>query len=721
MIRLNVREKAGNLQTHIFDADEIAIGRLTQNHLVLPKSNISKRHAKIVMAGGTFEVVDLRSTNGTYVNGNRVTEPTSLGQDDKLYIGEFLITVDREETGEAGRHEPPPPPPAAKAKPTDAVFEAPPEEEPAAPPEEEDETGAQRRETASFGTAEEDVPEQEPAPSLLEQAMREAAESVPGTEEAEIPSAPIALGEEEEDVSFQVPSDDAFDAAAAAALAEEPGELEAPAALDEIAAVIPEPEPMPPEPEPEPIAAEPPPPEPEPEPMPPEPEPEPIAAQPPPPLSAAEPPVASAAEPPCEPEPEPELPTFEAAGVTAPQPTAAAAEPVATARLARPPSQQAVSHDEKVLESLERLFEEAEAATARARDRSRGKRLGAKRLELEVEKVVGAFAESEGLPEGWDQDSIKEDIISSLTGLGPLERALGDETVEEIHVHGAGAVFVRRAGRIERYETIFPGRHAYELVVQHILEQAGLEPGEADAVVRGRLADGSVFLLVAEPIAADVPALSIHRGAPARRSLDDLVGSAALSERNAESLREAMLDRHGVLVVGPSRADRIEVLGALLSSLPADRRVALVDGGLPGTSLQAPSAFRIDCEAIGDHPGDSAELLAELEVHYVVSPSLRMRGTAGLTALLCSALEPIGLLGAFAGDSLDTFTSLADLALALDFPEVGDTVRARLLAAAVSLVVLVQPDANNALGLRVVEIARISADQGGLRLVPINS
>ena len=49
--------------------------------MILPKGNISKRHSRIVLKDGKFIIVDLKSTNGTYVNGKKITAPRAPGKD----------------------------------------------------------------------------------------------------------------------------------------------------------------------------------------------------------------------------------------------------------------------------------------------------------------------------------------------------------------------------------------------------------------------------------------------------------------------------------------------------------------------------------------------------------------------------------------------------------------------------------------------------------------
>ncbi len=83
----------GSIRRETFDADEVTIGRVGGNDLVIPMGNISKRHARIVVKHGRIIVVDLKSTNGTYVNGRKVTSPMVVTEDDKINIGDYAVTL----------------------------------------------------------------------------------------------------------------------------------------------------------------------------------------------------------------------------------------------------------------------------------------------------------------------------------------------------------------------------------------------------------------------------------------------------------------------------------------------------------------------------------------------------------------------------------------------------------------------------------------------------
>ena len=95
MIKLTLTEKNGEPRLLTFDKDEITIGRVSGNDIVLAKGNVSKRHSRFtVKSPGQIEVADLKSTNGTYVNGRKIGSPMLLSASDRVYVGDFLISID---------------------------------------------------------------------------------------------------------------------------------------------------------------------------------------------------------------------------------------------------------------------------------------------------------------------------------------------------------------------------------------------------------------------------------------------------------------------------------------------------------------------------------------------------------------------------------------------------------------------------------------------------
>ncbi|MEP6993712.1 MAG: FHA domain-containing protein [Acidobacteriota bacterium] len=66
---------------------ENILGRDPDAALWIDLNSVSRRHARILVAGGAAVIEDLGSRNGTYVGGQRIASPTKLANGDKIKIG----------------------------------------------------------------------------------------------------------------------------------------------------------------------------------------------------------------------------------------------------------------------------------------------------------------------------------------------------------------------------------------------------------------------------------------------------------------------------------------------------------------------------------------------------------------------------------------------------------------------------------------------------------
>jgi DNA-binding response OmpR family regulator len=74
-------------------ASEIAtIGRAVENDIVITGKRVSREHAHIRRQGWRVILEDMGSTNGTFLNDERVLTPVQLHDEDRIKIGDVLFT-----------------------------------------------------------------------------------------------------------------------------------------------------------------------------------------------------------------------------------------------------------------------------------------------------------------------------------------------------------------------------------------------------------------------------------------------------------------------------------------------------------------------------------------------------------------------------------------------------------------------------------------------------
>lgn len=80
----------------------ILIGRDASCNFIVEDASVSRNHAQIVNYGNYVSVVDLGSSNGTFVNGKRVTSETTLHPGDELKVGNSIVPWDQLVTPSTG-------------------------------------------------------------------------------------------------------------------------------------------------------------------------------------------------------------------------------------------------------------------------------------------------------------------------------------------------------------------------------------------------------------------------------------------------------------------------------------------------------------------------------------------------------------------------------------------------------------------------------------------
>jgi pSer/pThr/pTyr-binding forkhead associated (FHA) protein len=89
-------------KTYDLDQEKLVIGRDPKCEIVFSDIEVSRNHVEIIQAEDSFQIKDLDSTNGTFLNGRKIKKPVDLNNGDLISIGknyvlEFIIEPEEKE------------------------------------------------------------------------------------------------------------------------------------------------------------------------------------------------------------------------------------------------------------------------------------------------------------------------------------------------------------------------------------------------------------------------------------------------------------------------------------------------------------------------------------------------------------------------------------------------------------------------------------------------
>lgn len=84
---LNFKDENGKDQRVLVNSDNFFIGRHSENDLCIPNNKLSRQHAKIEKFPEGYVIIDYRSSNGTFLNGEKLTDPKPIENGDQINLG----------------------------------------------------------------------------------------------------------------------------------------------------------------------------------------------------------------------------------------------------------------------------------------------------------------------------------------------------------------------------------------------------------------------------------------------------------------------------------------------------------------------------------------------------------------------------------------------------------------------------------------------------------
>lgn len=199
-------------------------------------------------------------------------------------------------------------------------------------------------------------------------------------------------------------------------------------------------------------------------------------------------------------------------------------------------------------------------------------------LRAEISSLAGEALEELGIVLNREERAtLTQDLFDEVTGLGPLETLLQDDSVNDILVNGPHQIFVERDGKLEISDVTFKDERHLLRIIDKIVSAVGRRVDESNPYVDARLEDGSRFNAMVPPIAVDGSLVSIRKFKKEKLAIDDLVQFGAFTEEMAAYLQAAVSTRLNIIVSGGTGSGKTTTLNALSSFIDDAERILTIE------------------------------------------------------------------------------------------------------------------------------------------------
>ena len=246
-----------------------------------------------------------------------------------------------------------------------------------------------------------------------------------------------------------------------------------------------------------------------------------------------------------------------------------------------------------------------------------GKELSPQQRE-QIRQRIDELLEAESEIPLYEREQLGEELFAEITGFGPIQPLLDDDSVSEVMVNGPDRVYVERHGKIELTPVRFANEAAVLQLIERIVAPLGRRIDEGSPMVDARLPDGSRVNAIIPPLALTGPTITIRKFARDPFTVEDLIRFGTLTRDMAAFLEACVKARLNILISGGTGSGKTTTLNVLSSFVPADERIITIEDA---AELQLRQEHVVSLET---RP-PNLEGQGEITIRQLVRNALRMR------------------------------------------------------------------------------------------------
>ena len=210
------------------------------------------------------------------------------------------------------------------------------------------------------------------------------------------------------------------------------------------------------------------------------------------------------------------------------------------------------------------------------------------------------------------------DLMNEITGFGPIEPLVQDDSIQDILVNGFSSVYIEKKGLLRKTSIKFRDNDHLMQIIDKIVSIIGRRIDESSPMVDARLPDGSRVNVIIPPLSIDGPILSIRKFSHKPLTAKNLITTLALTPEMFDFLTGAIKSKLNILISGGTGAGKTTLLNILSGEIPNTERIITIEDSAE-LRLDQPHVVRLESRP------PNIEGRGEVTLTDLVKNSLRMR------------------------------------------------------------------------------------------------
>jgi len=173
--------------------------------------------------------------------------------------------------------------------------------------------------------------------------------------------------------------------------------------------------------------------------------------------------------------------------------------------------------------------------------------------------------------------NLVEEVVQEITGFGPIEPYLNDETVTEVMVNGPKSIYIERAGKLLHVDATFLNNEHVKRIIDRIIAPLGRHIDDTSPRVDARLPDGSRVNAVIEPLSLIGPIITVRKFSKKPYTVHDLIEKGTATPEMFDFLRACVEARLNIFVSGGTGSGKTTLLNVISSFIPEDDRIVTIE------------------------------------------------------------------------------------------------------------------------------------------------